>query len=214
MEHSFWHERWEANQLGFHRDSANPLLVDHLADLALGPGARVFLPLCGKTLDIGWLMEQGHAVAGAELSEIAIRDLFSDLEITPEVRTVGPFARWSAPGIDVFVGDIFDLTTEILGPVDAVYDRAALVALPPEMRTRYAAHLRSLTQHARQLLITFAYDQSVMDGPPFSVVPEEVRKHYEAAFDIAKLSTRPIAGGLKGYCPADATAWHLRKLTR
>lgn len=210
MDPNFWHARWESNQIGFHQPKANAMLVRHLDALGLAGGARIFLPLCGKTLDIGWLLSRGLRVAGAELSEIAVRQLFDDLGVTPRVSTLGALTLYRADGIDIFVGDMFDLTADALGPVDAVYDRAALVALPQEMRPRYAAHLAAITQKAPQFLITFEYDQSVMDGPPFSVVADEVERLYGRTYDLTSQDKAPVEGGLKGICPADETVWLLR----
>lgn len=210
MDTEFWHERWEAGQLGFHQPKPNAMLVRHLGALELAKGARVFLPLCGKTLDIGWLLSQGHRVAGAELSEIAIQDLFTDLGVDPEVTPAGDLKRYSADGIDIFVGDIFTLSADVLGPVDAVYDRAALVALPPEMRTRYAGHLPAITGRAPQFLLTFEYDQSAINGPPFSVSAAEVSRLYRETYRMTPLDRADVAGGLKGVCPAEEAVWLLR----
>lgn len=209
MKAEFWHERWKANQIGFHKDVANPLLIDHLPALGLSVGDRVFVPLCGKTLDIPWLLEQGFQVAGAELSFIAVEQLFAEMGVEPHVRAMGDLTRFSADGVDVFAGDIFDLTAEALGPVDAIYDRAALVALPQEMRARYAAHLADITGRAQQLLITFGYDQSQMDGPPFSVPPEEVERVHGERYAMAALHRGPVTGGLKGKVEAEETVWLL-----
>ena len=169
MEHKFWHERWADGRIGFHEPEPNRQLVRWFDALGLSPGQRVFLPLCGKTLDIGWLLSRGLRVAGAELSELAIRDLFDDLGIAPQVTGQGELKLYSTAGLDVFVGDIFELKADALGDVDAVYDRAALVALPEAMRARYADHLMALTAGAPQLTVCFDYDQSVMSGPPFCV---------------------------------------------
>lgn len=210
MKADFWHERWETNQIGFHQDKPNPMLVEHFDRLALAGGARVFVPLCGKTLDIGWLRQRGCRVAGAELSEVAIRQLFEGLDLTPEITEAGGLTLFSAPGIDIWVGDIFDLTADRLGPVDAVHDRAALVALPPDMRPRYAAHVTAITARAPQLVISFEYDQSVMNGPPFSVDRDEVTRHYGGDYELTVLASHPVPGGLKGFCPADETVWLMR----
>ena len=180
MEHNFWLDRWQTNQIGFHLPVAHPLLVKHIPALKLPKAARVFVPLCGKTLDIAWLLSQGYCVVGAELVEIAIVQLFNELGVSPNITTIGELKRYSAHNIDIFVGDIFDLTADILGAVDATYDRAALVALPSEMRARYTAHLKTITQHAPELLITFEYDQALVPGPPFSVNAAEVKSHYPA----------------------------------
>jgi hypothetical protein len=130
MDASFWREKWARNQIAFHEAQVNPLLVAHFQRLALPAGSRIFVPLCGKTLDIPWLLARGHRVAGIELSEIAVQQLFRDLGVTPRLTVLGTITRYSAPGLDIFHGDIFDLSRDGLGAVDAVYDRAALVALP------------------------------------------------------------------------------------
>ncbi|HEY0563189.1 MAG TPA: thiopurine S-methyltransferase [Methylophilus sp.] len=210
MQHDFWHQKWQANQIGFHLPEANPLLLKHLASLNLKQHARIFLPLCGKTLDIAWLLAQGYQVVGAELSEIAIQALFAQLQVTPHITQIGEIKHYSAPNIDVYVGDIFKLTPDMLGKVDAVYDRAALVALPEYMRARYAAHLITLTNAASQLLICFTYDQSLHAGPPFSINAEEVNLHYQTAYDLKLLASEAMPDGLKGLYPATEQVWWLK----
>jgi len=209
MEANFWHARWEKNEIGFHLGDANPALVKHFGTLGLEPGARIFLPLCGKTLDIGWLLGQGYRVAGAELSELAIQQLFEELGVAPTVVELRALKRYSADGIDIFVGDIFELDAEALGAIDAIYDRAALVALPPDMRDRYTAHLRAITGDAPQLLLTFEYDQSVMPGPPFSIPNDEVQDHYAKTYDVTMMASHDVPGGIKGLAPAMETIWLL-----
>jgi thiopurine S-methyltransferase len=204
MEHNFWLDRWQTNQIGFHLADANPLLVKHFSSLQLAKGARVFIPLCGKTLDIAWLLSQGYRVAGAELVEMAIVQLFNDLGVSPSITTVGELKRYSAHNIDIFVGDIFELTADMLGAVDASYDRAALVALPSEMRVRYTTHIKTITQHAPELLITFEYDQALVPGPPFSVNAAEVKTHYDNA---TLLESNDLPQGMKGLYPAKEATW-------
>lgn len=210
MDAQFWHDRWQEGRLGFHEGRVNRMLEAHVGALGLLPGQRVFLPLCGKTVDIPWLLAQGYRVAGAELSEIALRDLFAEMGVVPEVTETGAHRRYSASGVEIFAGDIFELTAETLGPVDAVYDRAALVALPEGMRERYAAHLAAITGRAPQLLVTFDYDQSVMDGPPFAVDEAGLRRCHDARFEIERLAEAEVPGGLKGVCPAIESAFLLR----
>lgn len=210
MEPDFWHSKWERNEIGFHGSDANPLLVEHFGALARGPGSRIFLPLCGKTLDIHWLLAQGYRVVGAELSPLAIAQLFAELGVEPTVTRVGALDHYAAPDIDVYVGDFFDLKRETLGPVDAVYDRAALVALPNAMRHRYAAHLADITQRAPQLLICFEYDPRQHEGPPFSIDADEVRLHYEGRYHLTRLAHLDVEGGLKGKTPAKESVWLLK----
>lgn len=212
MHHDFWHQKWENNEIGFHLPDANPLLVKHFSTLNLKQGARVFLPLCGKTLDIAWLLAQGYRVAGAELSAIAIEDLFHSLNLIPTITKLGEITHYSATNIDMFVGDIFKVTPAMLGNVDAVYDRAALVALPDDMRKTYSTHLMAVTNKVAQLLICFEYEQSVHAGPPFSICADEVERHYQAAYDSILLASEEIADGLKGKYPATEQVWWLKPL--
>lgn len=209
MDTDFWLQKWEENDIGFHRSEANPLLVKHFGALSLEKGGRVFLPLCGKTLDIAWLLSHGYRVAGAELSQIAIEQLFAELEIKPQISKLEKLIHYSASSIDIFVGNIFDLSSTMLGPIDGIYDRAALVALPEETRDRYTQHLMEITGRAPQLLITFEYDQSQMSGPPFSISAAEVKRHYDDSYDLSLLTSSDVVGRLKGKCDAKENVWLL-----
>ena len=209
MEADFWHDKWNNNEIGFHEPVVNPLLIQHFDALALAPGSRVLLPLCGKTLDIGWLLGKGFKVAGVELVESAIEQLFDELGVKPVVSPAGNLKHYAAPNLDVYVGDVYALSREILRPVDAVYDRAALIALPEPMRQRYTRHLTNISARVPQLLITLVYDQSRMAGPPFSVTNKEVKQHYEVAYEITLLHSKPIEGGLKGKVDAIENVWRL-----
>ncbi|MEO0407553.1 MAG: thiopurine S-methyltransferase [Cyanobacteria bacterium P01_A01_bin.135] len=209
MDENFWLQKWQTNQIAFHKSEANPALVQHFSALALNQGSRIFVPLCGKTLDIGWLRSQGYRVAGAELAELAVTQLFDELGVAPTVSVAGETQRYSAEGIDIFVGDIFDVSAELLGPVDGVYDRAALVALPKDVRDRYTAHLIEITGGAPQLLVTFEYDPAVMTGPPFSITGEEVKRHYSGSYEVSRLASAAIPGGLKGKYAANQSVWRL-----
>jgi thiopurine S-methyltransferase len=209
---SYWHNRWQTKNInGFHLSQPNPLLVRHLPALALPKGARVFVPLCGKSVDLPWLASQGYRVAGAELSPLAVEQFFSELGVEPVVTTQGALQLYQAPSIDFYAGDLFDLTPELLGPVDAIYDRAALVALPLELRRRYTAQLLSLGGGAPQLLATYVYDQNLTKGPPFSVSGAEVAEHYQSRYRVTALSSEAVAGGLRGETAALEEAWLLQR---
>lgn len=209
MDEQFWHRKWEKNEIGFHQGEANPLLVTHIGALSLPARSRLFLPLCGKTLDIHWLLSQGYRVAGVELSRIAIEQLFAELGLVPEIAPSGRLTRYSAANIDIFVGDIFNLSHTELGPVDAVYDRGALIALPEGVRSRYASHLMEITGRAPQLLVTLDYDQRLIDGPPFAVPQREIARHYTHDYDLRQLAGADEKGGLKGKVAATENVWLL-----
>lgn len=209
MEANFWHQKWQSNDIAFHEGAANALLVAHIDALALPAGSRVFVPLCGKTRDIAWLLAKGYRVAGAELSSIAIEQLFTELDVQPEISTSNGITHYRAAAIDIFVGDIFALSRDMLGSVAAIYDRAALVALPENIRHQYAAHLMQITNKAPQLLICYEYDQRAIAGPPFSVSNAEVNQHYAGSYTLSLLASTALFGGLKGKCAAQENTWLL-----
>lgn len=175
----FWHQRWTTDQIGFHQDQPNPHLVRHWP--SMGAGRRVLVPLCGKSHDLAWLAAQGHEVVGVELSPVACAAFFAERGLTPEVAPAGRHTRYTHGAITLLQGDFFDLE----GVFDAAWDRAALIALPPPVRQRYAAHLR---RHVRgpTLLVTFQYDQARRDGPPFSVPEDEVQRLHPGAALLAR----------------------------
>lgn len=210
MEANFWHQKWQRGEIAFHRDDANPHLIAHLNKLNLLEGERVFLPLCGKTLDIAYLLSCGYQVLGVELSELAICELFADLSVTPQITQVADFICYSADGITIFVGDFFQLSAELVGQIDAIYDRAALVALPLAMRRNYSAHLVKLSHKAQQLLVTYEYQQELIDGPPFSISEQEVVEHYAATYAINLLARTEVEGGMKGKVPSSEAVYLLK----
>lgn len=209
MKANYWHQKWANSDIGFHENEANSLLIEHFEQLSLAKGSRIFLPLCGKTRDIAWLLACGYQVVGAELSELAINELFKTLELTPEISNVGELLHYRAKDIDILVGDIFAISAELLGSIDAIYDRAALVALPAEMRAQYTSHLINITGTAPQLLITLEYNQRLMDGPPFSINLGEVKQHYAATYQLKPIESKNVPGGLKGKVASMETAWLL-----
>ncbi|EMO61192.1 thiopurine S-methyltransferase, Se/Te detoxification family [Leptospira borgpetersenii serovar Pomona str. 200901868] len=211
MDTNFWHQKWEKNEIAFHESEVNPLLVENIDKLSLAENGRIFLPLCGKTLDIAWLLSRGFRVAGAELSKIAIEQLFQELGVEPKISKAAELERYSAHHIDIFVGDIFHLTAASLGFVDAIYDRASLVALPEDTRKHYVKHLMEITNTAPQLLICYEYDQSKMAGPPFSIRSGEVQKHYRNHYHFNLIVSKNVVGGLKGKCEATENVWLLLK---
>lgn len=212
MKESFWHDRWAKNEIAFHENNANHLLSAHLDKFDLPAGSRIFVPLCGKTRDIAWLLARGYAIVGAELSEVAIKALFTELGLEARISKLNNFAHYHSEKIDIYVGNIFNLTASVLGTVDGIYDRAALVALPADLREQYTTHLLDITGATKQLLITFEYDQQLIDGPPFSVSSEALAQYYKSSYALNLIESVTVKGGLKGKVPATETLWLLNKL--
>ena len=200
MEHSFWHNKWEINQVGFHLDYVHPLLKRNLELFQVNNRLRkddtVFVPLCGKTLDIGYLLQLGYKIIANELSEIAVQAVFNQLGLKPEISDWSAGKIYQSDKLTIFVGDFFALSKQDLNAqgkgISLVYDRAALIALPEKMRLEYAQHLAKITQYAAQLLITLDYDQAIAGGPPFAVPTAEVEALYGGAYPIQLLEEADI----------------------
>lgn len=181
MESEFWHQRWASNQIGFHQAEIQPLLRQHWPRLRAAPGQGVLVPLCGKTRDLWWLQEQGQRVVGAELSPVAVEAFFAEAAVKAATTPHGDLQRWDGQEITLYCGDFFALRPADVADCQLIYDRAALIALPPAMRRAYANHLHTLfPQGARMLLISMDYPQTEMAGPPFSVGEAEVRELYKS----------------------------------
>lgn len=179
MHAEFWLSRWQEGKIGFHGDAVHADLLSFGEGFLAGGPHRVLVPLCGKTVDLAWLAAQGHDVVGVELSPIAAESVFAAAGLEPVVDTVGPFTRRSAGGLAILQGDVFAATPELLGPFDRVWDRAAIVAITADQRRRYAATIAALLRPGGVLLQNaFAYDQVLMDGPPFSVTADELGACY------------------------------------
>lgn len=191
MKAEFWIEKWQKGETGFHQQEVNSWLQSFWSELDMPKKSGVFVPLCGKSYDMLWLKKQGHPVLGVELSELAVKDFFVENKLKPRVQKQGKFTVSSIPGLNILCGDFFALKKKDMEGVEAVYDRAALIALPPAMRKKYAHHMaKLLPKGAQMLLLTIDYLQKEMKGPPFSVTPAAVKALYGADFKIRVLERR------------------------
>jgi len=193
MSHEFWHQSWQRGEIGFHLDYDHPQLLANFDRLQAKPDEVIFVPLCGKSRDLAWLTEQKLQVVGVELSPLAIEAFFVEHGLQPEREDIGELELWRAGAIRIYCRDFFALRLQHLHGARLVYDRAALMALPPRGRHDYAARLTEwLPSGGRMLLISNSYDQQRIDGPPFSVPRQEVEQLYGAAFDIESLSRQEM----------------------
>ncbi|SDG96352.1 thiopurine S-methyltransferase [Vibrio xiamenensis] len=182
----FWHSKWAANQIGFHQDDVHPLLVEYWPHTRPQRTDKVLVPLCGKSEDLVWLAAKHDDVQGVELSNIAVRSFFAEHFYTPLVMPVDAHHElYQFDELSIYVGDFF---TAPVQAVDLIYDRAALVALPEEMRVDYAKRVKSLLNpQGRILLVSLDYEQSEMAGPPFSVAEQEITRLF-SEFKVTRLS--------------------------
>jgi thiopurine S-methyltransferase len=187
----FWIERWQRGEIGFHQAAGNELLPAYWSKLGVAAGGTVFVPLCGKSVDMAWLAGQGHKVVGVELSPLAVEEFFREQGVDAVVLQSGAFAVYTAGPISIWCGDIFELPVSALSGVTAIYDRAALVALPPDLQPRYAEMLRRVVPlDAKTLLISLAYPEGQIKGPPFSTPRGQVTELFGNHSDITVCEAR------------------------
>lgn len=182
----FWHNKWAANQIGFHLEDVNPLLIKFWEKTEPSYEKSVFVPLCGKSEDLIWLASKHEDVQGVELSQIAVRAFFAEHLYTPTVTQISAqHELYQFDELNIYTGDYFSAPIQ---PVDTIYDRASLVALPEEMRMQYVERLKQrLKPGGKILLVTLDYDQSEMAGPPFSVPKLEIGQLF-AGYKITLLN--------------------------
>lgn len=188
MESSFWHTRWQENKIGFHQSDTNPQLERFWPRLGVTPPGRVLIPLCGKSLDMVWLDKQGWDVLGIELSPLAIEAFFAENKLVAKRTNLNGFETWQSGRITIVCGDFFELQPEVVADIQAVYDRAALIALPESSRVRYVNFLHTLLQPpCPYLLVTLEYPAHQMEGPPFSVPESEIQRLYVRDYTIERV---------------------------
>lgn len=193
MDRDFWLERWQQGETAFHQTDFNPHLLEYWPRLDVPTEAAVFVPLCGKSRDMLWLASRGHRVIGVEISQLAVAQFFSEQALQVQRSQFGRFERWEADEITILAGDYFDLRAEHLAECAGVFDRASLIALPPDMRQRYARHLVEVVPDAAvTLLVTMEYPQQEMKGPPFSVSESEVHDLYDAYYNVRRIASQDI----------------------
>lgn len=193
MDHDFWRQRWREGRIGFHNERVLPLLHEHWPTLDLPRDSRVFVPLAGKSLDMLWLAAQGHRVLGVELSDLAVAQFFDENRLEPQMHESRYGIHHVAGDIEIILGDAFALDAAALADCAAAYDRAALIALPPDLRARYVGEVYArLPAGCRGLLVTLEYPQHERNGPPFSVEEREVRERFEPSWNVEPLERRDI----------------------
>lgn len=203
MSPEFWLQRWQENRIGFHQAQINMHLETYWPELGIAAGSTVFVPLCGKSLDLLWLASQDYRVLGVELSPLAVQAFFAENDLRPEIEQGRRFTHYRCGEIEILCGNFFDLQAADLAGVGGVYDRASLIALPPDMREHYAAHLGHILPDAVPvLLITLDYPQEERQGPPFAVDEQEVRRLYDGRWHVntvARLDLSSETGGAQGH---------------
>lgn len=193
MEIDFWLNIWNEKQIGFHQSSFNPKMVEFFSKYNL-KDKKVFVPLCGKSHDMIWLANQGAHVVGVEVSPIAVKEFFEENNITFKIDKTAEGEWFRSESIDILLGDFFHLNETHF---DFIYDRAAMVALPEEIRQRYQEKIKTFANNAEYFLFTFEYDQEKFQGPPFSVIEKEVFDVFQL-FKIKKIFEQSEKSDFRG----------------
>ncbi len=191
MTNQRWRMRWKQNDIAFHQADVHPLLPLHWNRLNLPQTATVLVPMCGKSLDMQWLLNAGHRVIGIELSHIAIQDFFQALKVTPSRHRHGRFIRWQHGRLELWCGDLFDLSAEDLTGISAVYDCAALTALPAASRCHYARLLNTLLGVECQILLLTTESSDATQADAAQSPDQEVLNLYQSRFDVELLYGQP-----------------------
>jgi len=190
MQKSYWQGRWNKGNIGFHSEGPDEALIKHWPRLGLKPGAMVAAPLCGKSTDLLWLRAQNFSVFGVEFVEQACRDFYAEQGVSDEVKVVQKKRGMLFEHDDITLqcADFMKLRPADVPVAKAIYDRAALVALPPEMRKEYVQQcIRLFPQASEILLISFEYDTKLMGGPPFNIGTAEIQKLYGSRYTVTEL---------------------------
>jgi len=214
MDAEYWLKRWRDGRTGWHREEVMPLLVQHWSALNVPRGARVLVPLCGKSLDMLWLSQQGMRVLGIDVSPIAIESFLAENQLHARTRSTAEGTHYdvtNAPGgeIEIVNGDVFEIDPEVIAQCQAFYDRAALIAMPAWMRERLAIDVYlQLPAGSTGLLITLDYSEDEMQGPPFSVAGAEVHRLFDQQWNIEQLEHRDILASQPSFQGQGVTALH------
>lgn len=207
MHPDFWNQRWQEGRIGFHQDAPTPLMLKHWPCLRVAAGSRVFVPLAGKSLDMVWFAAQGYRVLGVEISRLAVEQFFVEHGLVAEIRDSRYGVHYAAGGVELICGDAFALDAQALADCDAVFDRAALIALPADLRQRYVGELYAhLPNGCRGLLVTLEYPQSQKAGPPFSVDSAEVEALYGRDWTVSVLERSDILAAQPGFVAEGVTS--------
>lgn len=200
MEGDYWLQRWQKNQIGFHLDEPIPWLMKYWPQLNISKQGRVLVPLCGKSLDMLWLRDQGYDVLGVELSDIAIQQFLQENDLRADTHETSMGVHYTMPGIEIIQGDVFALSEAIYASCGSIYDRASIIAFPEAMRKRFATEVYGrMPKGSQAFMITLDYPEAEKQGPPFSVRYEELQQLLQHNWQVTQLDRRNILADSSGF---------------
>lgn len=188
----FWLKKWEINDIFFHRKEVNPDIIEYFPKLNLQANSRVFVPLCGKSKDMTWLLSAGYSVIGNELSSIACETFFAEQNVVPNITEQGSFVEYQYTNIKLLCGDFFKLTSSEVGQIDAVYDSKALIALPPDLRKKYIDHLVHLSNRMTKYFVIILETEDKIQSPPYPLTSMDVKELFGSNFEFKIAKSSPL----------------------
>ncbi|MDX1673111.1 MAG: thiopurine S-methyltransferase [Balneolaceae bacterium] len=213
METSFWEKRWQEGRTGWHLDRVYPPLKKFWPLFGLNSTCRVFVPLCGKSLDLLWLHDRGCHVVGNEVAKKAVEQFFRESGRQAATETVSSFTLYRSDEIEIWQGDFFDLHPELFDPFDLIHDRAGLIALPRNRREEYAKKLIEISDQQTSIFLNaFEYDQQEMEGPPYAVFTEEIEALFNGRYDITLLQKESILEDMSSLQRRGITSFLIEKV--
>ncbi len=213
MEISYWKSRWRKNNTGWHMTEVYPMLPELWPKLALRDNATVLVPLCGKSRDMQWLAAQGFHIIGVEASSKALEQFMQSSDRQFSRTHSHGYTVFTSTDINLWQGNFLNLPQRAIGPVNAIYDKASIVALPPEMRKEYSRKLLNLCNDTTEIFLqSFEYEQKEMNGPPFSVDENEIRSHFDQRFNITLMNERSIFENVKKFQQRGLSSYFIEKI--
>jgi len=198
-----WKDRWDAGQIGFHKSDVHQTLVKYIDKLfPNGNKGKIFVPLCGKTVDMKWLADNGIDVIGLDAVRVSLEQFYSEHNIENSVEKCADLGqeaevfKSSDNKIRLYCADMFKFSPDIEGTFDAIWDRGSLVAIYRKDVPTYAEIIKKLLKPGASCLVeVFEYDVSIFDGvdnpqkppPPHPVLEEELRRLYEPDCSVEQL---------------------------
>lgn len=193
MSKNTWEDCWSVGKTFFHRSAYHPMLVEHIEKLINGRSNLViFIPLCGKSLDIKYLYDLGHTVVGVEGAKSPIEEFFGEhnLEFTksdcPSVN--GSVYKNGDNRIRIYHGDMFDFNGKDEVKFSGVWDRGSFGAINKTDRPKYVELLTSMvTEDCQYLLNTYDYNPEQFSGPPHCFTDEEMLGYWGHKWNITRI---------------------------
>jgi thiopurine S-methyltransferase len=177
----YWLDRWDCNDIdGFCQESPNESLVKHFSKFKLNANSTCMIPMCGNSIDIMFFVANKVNVVGIELSEKAAILFFKSHQLQYSVIQGDKYKCYQGDNVSIYVADVFDLPSLIkdMPLFDIWYDRGAYIALPDNLRYKYAKMMVEVCSDNIQILLLAMTHDRETQTPPFSISQDEINANF------------------------------------